>query len=48
LLKVVVLSPRRAPGIDWQPRLKPAAGRLISRLIGDELIGIVTSGRAMH
>jgi hypothetical protein len=48
LLKVVLLSPRRAPGIDLQPGFKPAAGRLTSRLIGDELIGIATSGRAMH
>ena len=46
LFRLVVLSPRRLPGSDRQPGLKPAAGRLISRLIGDELIA--TSGRAMH
>ena len=46
LFRLVVPSPRRAPGIDLQPGFQPAAGRLTSRLIGDELIGIVTSGRA--
>jgi hypothetical protein len=46
LFRLVVLSPRRLPGIDRQPGLKPAAGRSISRLMGDELIA--TSGRAMH
>ena len=46
LFRFVVLSPRRLPAIDRQPGLKPAAGRSISRLMGDELIA--TSGRAMH
>jgi hypothetical protein len=46
LFRLVVLSARRLLGIDRQPGLKPAAGSLISRLIGDELIA--TSGRAMH
>ena len=46
LFRFVVLSPRRFSGIDRQPGLKPAAGRSISRLMGDELIA--TSGRAMH
>ena len=46
LFRFVVLSPRRLPGSDRQPGLKPAAGRSISRLMGDELIA--TSGRAMH
>jgi hypothetical protein len=36
------------PGIDRQPGDKPWSCRLIARLIGDELIGIATSGRAMH